>query len=52
MNYRGKTEFQYFRSLFAKVDAQFKKDKADLMKTMDSANMDWAWGAKSKEKKK
>ena len=52
MNYHGKGEFQYFRSLFAKVDDQYKKDKADLLRTMAAADMNWAWGSGRKDKKK
>ena len=48
----AKTEFQKLRSLFAKVDNQYKKDKSELLKTMAAADMNWAWGSKSKEKKK
>ncbi len=40
-----KGEFQKFRSLDAKVDNQFKKDKRDMQKIY--ANIDWVWGGRS-----
>lgn len=50
--YYPKGEFRTLRSLNAKVDAQFKKDKADLLRTMSAADMNWVWGSKKEEKKK
>lgn len=49
MNY-PKGECRTLRSLNAKVDAQFKKEKSDLLKTMAAADMVWAWGSKGRKK--
>lgn len=43
-----KNEFKTLRSLDAKVDAQFKKDKAELLRSLAAADSDWAWGSRSK----
>ena len=43
-----KDEFRKFRRLDAKVDAQFKKDKAELLRSLAAADSDWAWGARRK----
>lgn len=45
-------EYRTLRSLNTKVDTQFKKDKADLLRTMAAADMNWAWGSGHKEEKK
>lgn len=41
---KGKTEYQVLTSLFAKVDADLKKEKKDLLKKMN-AGLDTPWGA-------
>ena len=47
-----KGEFRTLRSLNAKADAQFKKDKSELLRTMTAADMNWAWGSGRKEENK
>lgn len=42
---KGKTEYQVLTSLYAKVDADLKKEKKDLLKKMNSASMETPWGA-------
>lgn len=43
-----KGEYRTLRSLNAKVDAQHKKDKAELLRTLTAADLDWAWGVRTK----
>ena len=40
-----KGEYQKYRSLDAKADNQFKKDKREMQKTY--ANIDWIWGGRA-----
>lgn len=44
----SKDEFRTLRSIDAKADKQFKKDKAELLRSLAASNLDWAWGSRTK----